>query len=137
MLTSRHWDVLRSAMDRIVPADDYPAASQAGVEAYFRKQFSADLQPLLPLYAKALAALEVEAKSAGGAGFVELSPAEQDALLGKIERGETEAVWPEAAPIFFQRLINHVMEGYYADPENGGNRGAVSWKMVGFGGRKT
>jgi len=137
MLTPREWLVLRSAMDRIVPADDFPSASQADVEGYFRRQFGADLQALVSLYSVGLSALDEEARKVSGVGFVELSPSEQDALLEKIERGETQTVWPEAPQVFFQRLVNHVMEGYYADPENGGNRGAVSWKMVGFGGRKT
>lgn len=136
-LTSRQWAVLRSAMDAIVPADDFPSASQAGVEEYFRRQFAGDLQPLLPLYKGALAALDDEARSTGLAGFVEASATEQNALLKKIERGDVQTVWPEAPAICFQRLVNHVMEGYYADPGNGGNRGEVSWKMVGFGGRKT
>lgn len=124
-------------MDRIVPADNFPSASQAGVEAYFRRQFGVDLEPLLPLYADALTALDQEAQRAGGAGFVELSSSEQDALLEKVERGATQAVWPEASQTFFQRLVNHVMEGYYSDSGNGGNRDSISWKMVGFGGRKT
>jgi gluconate 2-dehydrogenase gamma chain len=29
-------------------------------------------------------------------------------------------------------LVNHTMEGFYSDPGNGGNRDAVSWKMIGF-----
>lgn len=137
MLTESQWNVLCAAMDRIVPVDDFPSASQAGVDEYFRRQFSSDLQPLISLYSKALVALDDEARMNGRVGFTELSAADQDALLQKIERGETLAVWPEASPVFFQRLVHHVMEGYYADPGNGGNSGAVSWKMVGFGGRKT
>jgi len=136
-LTERQWAILRAAMDSIVPADDFPSASQAGVDEYFRRQFAGDLQALLPLYKSALAALDDEARGAGSAGFVEASAMEQDAVLEKIERGDVRTVWPEASAVFFQRLVNHVMEGYYADSGNGGNRGEVSWKMVGFGGRKS
>lgn len=136
-LTERQWAVLRAAMDAIVPADDFPSASQAGVEEYFRRQLAGDLQALLPLYKDGLTALDEEARSAGIVGFAEASAAEQDALLKIIERGDVQTVWPESPAVFFQRLVNQVMEGYYADPGNGGNRGEVSWKMVGFGGRKT
>jgi len=136
-LTARQWAVLRAAMDAIIPADDFPSASQAGVDEYFRRQFAGDLQALLPLYKGALAAMDEEARSAGFAEFIEASVADQDAVLKKIERGDVQTVWPEAPAIFFQRLVNHVMEGYYADPGNGGNRGEASWKMVGFVGRKT
>lgn len=136
-LSPRQWEILRAAMDRIVPADDFPSASQAGVEDYFRRQFAGDLKPLLPLYAGALAALDADARLAGASGFVEASSVEQDALLKRIERGDSTSLWPEPPAAFFQRLVKHVMEGYYADPGNGGNRGEMAWKMVGFGGRKT
>ena len=29
-------------------------------------------------------------------------------------------------------MVEHVLEGFYADPGNGGNRDAVSWKMIGY-----
>jgi len=29
-------------------------------------------------------------------------------------------------------LVNTTAEGYYSDPEQGGNRGRASWVMTGF-----
>lgn len=137
MLSARQQAVLRSAMDRIVPADDFPSASQAGVETYFERQFNGDLRGQAAAYAACLDALDAEARATGATGFVELDATAQDELLKRIERGKARAVWPEEPARFFERLVHHVMEGYYADPGNGGNRGAVSWSMVGYGGRKT
>jgi len=33
---------------------------------------------------------------------------------------------------FFELLRNHTMEGYYGSPRHGGNRDAVSWRMLGL-----
>ena len=32
---------------------------------------------------------------------------------------------------FFATVIAHTMQGYYGDPRHGGNRDAVSWRMLG------
>jgi hypothetical protein len=29
-------------------------------------------------------------------------------------------------------LVNTAAEGYYSEPQQGGNRGAISWVMTGF-----
>jgi hypothetical protein len=29
-------------------------------------------------------------------------------------------------------LVNTTAEGYYSEPQQGGNRGAISWLMTGF-----
>jgi hypothetical protein len=29
-------------------------------------------------------------------------------------------------------LVHTTVEGYYSDPQQGGNRGAISWVMIGF-----
>jgi gluconate 2-dehydrogenase gamma chain len=33
---------------------------------------------------------------------------------------------------FFELVRNHTMEGYYGSPRHGGNRDAVSWRMLGL-----
>ena len=36
--------------------------------------------------------------------------------------------------LFFQRLLQITMEGFFADPMYGGNKNKVAWKMIGFPG---
>ena len=36
-----------------------------------------------------------------------------------------------SAKRFFSTVIAHTMQGYYGDPRHGGNRDAVSWRMLG------
>jgi hypothetical protein len=127
-LTARQTAVLRAAMDRVIPPDDYPGAWEAGAGDYLLGQFDRDLAGMVETYRAGLDALDVAAQAAGGAGFPELDTATQDALLARIEAGE---VSPELAR-FFALLVEHTMEGYYSDPGNGGNRDAVAWRMIGF-----
>jgi hypothetical protein len=34
--------------------------------------------------------------------------------------------------LFFRRLVEHSMEGFYGDPGNGGNKNGAAWDMIGF-----
>lgn len=61
-----------------------------------------------------------------------LATGEQDAILRKVETGEVATPWPVNPAEFFDRLVCQTMEGFYGDPGNGGNRGQISWRMVGF-----
>lgn len=126
-LTARQTAVLRAAMDRVIPPDDFPGAWEAGAGDYLLGQFERDLAGQVPVYRGGLDALDMAARTAG-AGFPELDAAAQDALLARVEAGEVSA---ELAR-FFALLVEHTMEGYYSDPGNGGNRDAVAWRMIGF-----
>ncbi len=123
---------LQVVLDRLIPADDYPGAWEAGVGDYIVQQLEGDSRHLLASYRLGLDAMDAEAVTAYGQHFAELFPARQDALISNMERGVTGALWVIPAAGFVNALINHTMEGYYADPAQGGNRGAKSWEMIGF-----
>jgi gluconate 2-dehydrogenase gamma chain len=36
--------------------------------------------------------------------------------------------------LFFEHLWEVTLEGYFSDPVYGGNRGLISWRMIGFPG---
>lgn len=132
-MTEAHWRVFRAVMDRVVPADDFPGAWDAGTGEYLRRQFERDLRHLVPLYCLGLEAIDAEARARHGAVFVALSAAVQDTLLRDVEAGRVVAFWPVEPGRFFRMLVEHVQEGFYADPGNGGNRDAVVWRMIGYG----
>lgn len=104
--------LLLAVVALIIPADRDGGALEFGAPAYLERHFRA-----VPEDAAAIAA--------GLAGlpesFVILSPAAQAAKL----RGHETAAW-------FQRLVELVAEGVYADPGNGGNPDAASWRMLGY-----
>jgi hypothetical protein len=132
MLTTRQMDVLRAAVDRIIPPDDFPGGWEGGVGSYLRGQFERDLKAILPTYAAGLDSLEAEATSVYNLTFDQLSTEQQDEMLTDVEAGKVTTIWLVDPILFFTMLTNHCAEGYYSDPGNGGNHGEIAWKMIGF-----
>ena len=132
MLTSNHWNILRSLMNRIIPQDDFPNAWDAGVGNYLSRQFERDLQHQLENYRLGLKALEAESQAFAGKGFTQLDASSQDVILSRLEAGQVTLSWLMNPTEFFRMVIEHVMEGYYSDPGNGGNRDSIAWQMIGF-----
>jgi len=132
MLTADHWNTLRSMMNRIIPQDDFPNAWDAGVGNYLSRQFERDLQPQVENYRLGLETLEAESQAYAGKSFTELDASTQDMLLSRIETGQVTLSWLVNPTEFFHMVIEHVMEGYYSDPGNGGNRDSIAWRMIGF-----
>jgi len=126
---------LRALLDRIIPEDDVPGALGAGVEEYVMRQLAGDCAAEAPLVSLGLSQLDAEARArSGGNSFAFLDSARQDELLRDLEAGRVVTRWPDGlAPAgFFLRMIELAQEGYYADPSNGGNRGATSWRTIGY-----
>ena len=132
MLSPTQQTTLHALMDRIIPPDDYPGAWEAGVGDYLARQFERDLRDCLDLYRAGLDALEAEAQASAGASLAALPAEQQDALLRRIEAGQVVQAWPVDPAQFFQTVVQHVHEGFYSDPGNGGNRDAVAWHMIGY-----
>jgi Gluconate 2-dehydrogenase subunit 3 len=132
MLNADHWNILRALMNRIIPQDDFPNAWDAGVGNYLSQQFERDLQHQVETYRLGLEALDGESQASTGKGFPELDTSTQDVLLSRMETGQVTLSWPVNPTEFFDMVIEHVMEGYYSDPGNGGNRDSIAWKMIGF-----
>ena len=129
---SLNWNTLRALMNRIIPADDFPNAWDAGVGNYLARQFERDLKSQLDFYHLGLDALEAEAQAVADKSFAELDNLTQDAILTQLEAGQVKSTWQVDPVTFFHTVIEHVMEGYYSDPGNGGNHDAISWQMIGF-----
>lgn len=107
-----HDALLDAVIDRIIPADADPGALDLGTPNYVRNhlgQAAADAQ----LIRDGLATL--------GDRFLALDAAGRDQALLAIENEP-----------WFQRLVTLTAEGFYADPDNGGNANARSWGMIGY-----
>jgi hypothetical protein len=70
-------------------------------------------------YARGIAALDALA----GGDFTKAAPEHQDAILARHE-----------ASTFTSLLFEHTIEGLYAVPEYGGNRGLAGWKDISYPG---
>lgn len=103
---------LRAVLDRIVPPDQDGGAVAFEAEGYLERHF-VEFPAERAAIEAGIAALPED--------FAKLNVAQQDYLLRAVE---TEA--------WFKRLAELTAEGVYADPGNGGNPGASSWRMVGY-----
>jgi gluconate 2-dehydrogenase gamma chain len=90
------------------------------------------------IYRMGLARLDELARQRHDTVFTELDEDEQDALLEAMEEAEDDDVAelfePVGADVVFELIRKHTVEGFFADPLYGGNRGLVGWQLVGFPG---
>ncbi len=98
--------------EQIIPRDQSPGASDAGV-VYFIDRAVAHLFPeQQPLYHRGLPSI---------AGLAKLDQAQQIAKIRAIEKTE-----------FFEAVRTHTIMGFLADPKYGGNRNRAGWELIGF-----
>ncbi|WP_423067478.1 GMC family oxidoreductase [Devosia sp. CN2-171] len=107
--------LLAAVVDRIMPADRDGGAIAFGAMAYLDRHFAEHSADAMATEA-GLATLPAD--------FSDLSALVRDALLIQIETSP-----------WFQRLVELVAEGVYADPGNCGNTDAAAWRMVGYDAR--
>ena len=125
-------ETLRAVVDCLIPPDDYAGAFDAGVCDFIVRLFETDLTEQREFFDSGLEAIESEALARFDTRFADLSPDQQVVILEGIERGSVNTPWPIAPDQFFEILVRTTAEGYYSDPEQGGNKGSVSWAMTGF-----
>ena len=124
---------LAAACDQIVPKDEDPGASEAGVVGFIDRQLATRAKRDLARWRAGIRGLDASARRRFGVAFADAAFDDQTALLRDLERGVAEAAdWDAVAPAgFFRLLRDHTMMGFYGDPRHGGNKGRVSWRMLG------
>ena len=125
-------ETLRAVVDCLIPADDFPGAYEAGVCEYLRRLFETDLRNEAEFFATGLENIEREARARFGELFASLTPEQQTITLESIQHGDVLSAWEISPQRFFEMLVCTTAEGFYSEPDQGGNRGAVSWTMTGF-----
>jgi gluconate 2-dehydrogenase gamma chain len=122
-LSDTHARTLAALCDQIIPADDFPSASQAGVISYIDRQLARHYRNFQDDYRAGLDDVERKSRQRFNCGLSEASPAQQLELAIQLEKENRT---------FFDLVRKHTMEGYYGSPRHGGNRDAVSWRMLGL-----
>lgn len=144
---------LAAACDILIPQDDYPSATQAGVVDFIDFQLATDYgrgarlymdgphEPGMPeqgyqlafpprvLFRRAIGALTADAPA--------LSDLDADGRISAMQAlSEREDMLTDGIPTatFFSELLNLTNQGYFADPMYQGNRDYAGWHMVGFPG---
>ncbi|MFH5182226.1 gluconate 2-dehydrogenase subunit 3 family protein [Paenibacillus sp. TAB 01] len=159
--TQDQFDTTEAAAERIFPKDDLgPGAKDLGVAYFIDHQLASQwgnngkeymLGPFITgeptqgnypsikrhdLFTHGLRALQDSSQSKYQKAFQELTPEQQDELLGLFEKGEQVTVTGATAQQFFNLLKNFTLEGVYADPLYGGNKDMQGWKMRNFPGNQ-
>lgn len=160
-LTDAERQCVEAITARLIPSDaEGPGAPEAGVTDFIDSQLAgfygrgerwymrgpfADgtdeqgyqaAQPPAGLYRAAIKALDAHCRDRfGDRAFANLTDAEQDALLGRLEAGELE-LDGVGAKGFFSLIRENAIEGFFCDPIYGGNRDMTGWKLVGFPGAR-
>ena len=109
----------------IIPTDDTPGAREAGVVQFIDRSLDTFAREQRTLFANGLSDLSkrVEAAHPGVDSFVKLDAARQAALLQDLESSKSE---------FFTAMLAATAAGMFANPEYGGNRDKLGWKLIGF-----
>ena len=132
-------DTIEAISARIIPGDaEDPGAREAGVVYYIDRALSGPYFGWQGAYREGVRTLNAYTMQRYGKMFFELSEADQDTVVGALERGEVpgfgEAEEGEGSQAFFTVVWAHTIEGMFSDPAYGGNRGAAGWKLIGFPG---
>ncbi len=122
-LSDSHARILGVLCDQIIPADDFPSASQAGVVTYIDRQLARHYRRHEFVYREGLEQADKMSRNRFGHSLADATPAQQLQIATAIEKENRT---------FFELLRQHTMEGYYGSPRHGGNRDAVSWRMLGL-----
>jgi hypothetical protein len=134
--TEDEWLTLTAVSGRIVPQPKHrpPVPIAAMIDDKMAKDRgdgyrNAQLPKMQAAWRRGLHALDEEARGQHGARFHTLNVAEQDELLGKMQRGElTHPAWETMPPklFFSERLAKDIVTAYYTHP--------TAWNEIGFGG---
>lgn len=144
--TKKEASLVDAIVEQIIPADTWLGAKDAGVTNFIDKQLVGPYLRYQNKYKKALAAIEASCINLHGKLFEELSGNIQTEFLERMEAGKLQSlkkddktsaqgntIWEEGADkSFFNLIRDHTMQGFYGSPRHGGNKGYVSYKMMGL-----
>ncbi len=159
-LNPAEYAFVMAATARLIPSEgEGPGAIEARVPVFIDRQLAGDFgtaadlymegpftpdadpnlgtqTPLTPaeIYREGIAAFDIWCATTHGAQFADLEANKQDAALEALSKDEVplEATLRE----FWSLLLQNTKEGYFSDPQYGGNAGMASWVYIGFPGAR-
>lgn len=132
-LPERAGRVLARALERLIPSDDGPGATEAGVLAYVEKALGS-----APWDAAREAILgwvphldRIAARDWAVAGFAEAPDEAADRVLEFVQSGLADEGGLDGRGLLHDLLIL-ALEGFLGDPGHGGNAGCAGWRYIGY-----
>ncbi len=149
---------VEAAVNTLIPADDLsPSGVDVGVAYFIDQQLGGAFGrgaklyrqgpwpagmpeqgwqlPLTPaeLYQAAIPLVNEACRTRYGKSFSDLGEAQRTEAMTALEKG-TLALGEVPGQVFFELLLQNVIEGFFGDPAYGGNRDKIAWKMIGYPG---
>ncbi|HEY0154484.1 MAG TPA: gluconate 2-dehydrogenase subunit 3 family protein [Longimicrobium sp.] len=141
-LSERELAQVNALFSQIIPGDaarGIPGAADANAARYLDRTLGLEAGAYYELdawreaYVTGLAALSAAAERLHQAALELLPPAQLQALLASLEKGELQGTppgWDQKK--FFGLLRQHCIQGCFGDPRWGGNDGKVIWRWIGY-----
>jgi len=158
VLTPEEVAFLSAATDTLIPADELsPSGTDCGCVTFIDRQLAGAWGggakmyragpflkgtpeqgyqlPLTPheFFVAGIRAANAWSQKTNGKVYDALTPEQRAEAMKAWQEGTAEFDGFESK-LFFQRLQQITMEGFFADPIHGGNRNKASWRMLGFPG---
>jgi gluconate 2-dehydrogenase gamma chain len=126
--------VVDAVAEQIIPADQDAGARDANVVNFIDLQLVGPFKRHQQAYRTGIIGVQQTSHAMFGANFETLEWERQTGVLQALERGDAPgAAWETASsPSFFELIRDHTMQGFYGSPRHGGNRGFVSFDMIGI-----
>ncbi len=127
-------NALIAICEQIIPRDDTPGATDAGVIYYIDRQISGPLARHQQSYRLGLASFRKTCLQVYKTPFEELAFERQTDALRLIEAGKApKELWGgPSQQAFFRLVLDHTRQGFYGSPRHGGNRDYASYRMMGL-----
>ena len=118
--------------EQIIPKDESPGATDAGVIYYIDRQLSGVFHYDQETYRKGIKNLQAYCTGKYDKAFEALSADDQVSVLTKLESNQLkENEWVGYKPSdFFNLVLAHTMQGFYGSPIHGGNKNYMSFEML-------
>jgi gluconate 2-dehydrogenase gamma chain len=122
---------------RIIPTDGTPGAREAGVVYFIDRALTTFASDDQKTYKEGLPELQARVRELFPAveRFSAATPEQQDEVLRSLDDHAPVPARPfrprPAAQSFFETLRQHTIAGFLIDPDTGGNRDGVGWKVIG------
>lgn len=122
---------------RIIPSGDSPGAREAGAVFFIDQALATFAEDAQTVYRKGIPELQAHVQELFPAvkKFSDATPEQQDAVLHAIDTSASGPRRPlrlgSSAPSFFEVVRTHTITAFLVDPESGGNRDGVGWKLIG------
>jgi hypothetical protein len=132
-LSSGDLRTLEAFIDRLIPADELgPGAVEAGVSTYIDRALAESHSNRKASFTEGLRSIDGYARSLHGQAFTELSAADQEVIIARMESGGAEGF--DTSRSVFTSIRSLALEGMFGDPYYGGNRNYAGWDLLRYPG---